>query len=236
MKGIFKTGCYMTLKNRLCLHTAFLSVLFLLLSEGIPAIASDQYMEVKELKRGIFLIAAPELPDPHFRHTVVLLVTYEKQGAVGLIINRPTDIPLGQALPNLKGIESLPSALFLGGPVGQDQIMALLRSRKPLDETQNVFDDVYVAGSLKPLAETLKNPNPEKNLRIYSGYAGWGPGQLDREVTHGDWIITTADSVTIFSENPTEMWLELFKRGEKIQVDAGEILSMLDYALPSERP
>lgn len=205
----------------------FLTVLFIascmtVMEEPLAA-ASEQYKGSKDLKKGIFLIAVPELLDPHFHRTVVLIIRYERQGALGLIINRPTDIPLEQALPNLNGIKGIPASLFLGGPVSQDQIMALLYSKRPLDETQNVFDDVYVAGSLKPLAETLKNPNPEKNLRIYSGYAGWGPGQLDGEVARGDWLIIDADSETIFSENTSEIWKELLKKGERIEVDNGQI-------------
>lgn len=210
------------------LLTPFLVAFCIAAMDGSPATAFERYIGAKELKKGIFLIAVPELPDPHFHRTVVLLISYEKQGAVGLIINRPTDIPIEQALSNLKGIEGLPSSLFSGGPVSRDQIIALLRSKKTMDETHNIFDDVYVAETLKPLTETLKNPNPEKNLRIYSGYAGWGPGQLDREVTHGDWIITPADSETIFSENPAEIWLELSKRRDKMQVDIGETLSVLE--------
>lgn len=173
------------------------------------------------LKQGVFLIAVPHLLDPHFRQTVVLLIAYDKQGAAGVIINRPTEIPLEKAFPNLKGVEGLSSSLFFGGPVSQDHLMALLRSDKPLDGAQKIFDNVYVTEKRDHLSQILRDPNPEKNLRIFSGYSGWGSGQLDQEVARGDWIIITADPEIIFSENPSKIWSELLKKRERIEADQG---------------
>lgn len=185
-----------------------------------PASAAEKHVKDSNLRKGAFLVAVPHLIDPHFSRTVILLIMYEKEGAVGLIINRPTRIPIKRALPNLKEAENLSSSLFFGGPVSQERILALFRSDKSLDETQKVFDDVYVAESIKPLAQMLQSPQPEKNLRIYSGYAGWGPGQLDGEVARGDWLIIAADPEAIFSENTSDIWKELLKKGEKIEVDS----------------
>lgn len=199
-------------------------------TEGFLAIFSDappvgaNGRSPLHLKQGVFLVAVPQLLDPHFRRTVVLLIAYDKQGAAGVIINRPTDVPLEQALPNLKGIEALSSSLFFGGPVSQNHLTVLLRSDKSLDGAHKVFDNVYVTEKKDHLAEILRNPNPGKNLRIYSGYSGWGPGQLDQEVGRGDWIIITADQDIIFSEEPSKIWPELLKKRERIEADQGQTL------------
>ncbi len=172
---------------------------------------------IKDLKKGVFLIAASKLYDPHFSHSVILILMYEKEGALGLVINRSTDIPLEQALPGLKGAELLSSTLFYGGPVGRDHVTALLRTDKLPEGVKRVFDNVYVIEDMRPLIEVIQGADPEKKVRIYSGYAGWGPGQLDGEVARRDWIIVTADPDIIFSENPLGVWEELYKRGRKIE-------------------
>ncbi len=98
---------------------------------------------IRDLKKGVFLIAASKLYDPHFSHSVILILMYEKDGALGLIINRSTDIPLEQALPGLKGTERLSFPLFYGGPVGQGHVTALLRTDKLPEGVKKVFDNVY---------------------------------------------------------------------------------------------
>jgi putative transcriptional regulator len=200
---------------------AFIAVLtialFITAMEESLAFDSGGQVGIKDLKKGVFLIAESKLYDPHFSRSVILILMYEKEGALGLIINRSTDIPLEQALPRLKGAERLSSPVYYGGPVGRNHVTALLRTDKLPEGVKKVFDNIYVTENMRPLIEVIQGPDPEKNVRIYSGYAGWGPGQLDGEVARRDWIIVTADPDIIFSENPSGAWEELYKRGKKIE-------------------
>ncbi|MEK7871867.1 MAG: YqgE/AlgH family protein [Nitrospirota bacterium] len=181
------------------------------------AFDSGGQVGIKDLKKGVFLIAESKLYDPHFSRSVILILMYEKEGALGLIINRSTDIPLEQALPGLKGAERLSSPVYYGGPVGRNHVTALLRTDKLPEGVKKVFDNIYVTENMRPLIEVIQGPDPEKNVRIYSGYAGWGPGQLDGEVARRDWIIVTAEPDIVFSEDPSGVWEELYKRGKKIE-------------------
>ena len=223
MKDIFRLRYPWILKQRGYLPALFLAALFMTSLGLFPAGASEQDPGIQNIRKGVFLVAAPQLSDPNFHRTVVLLIAYEKAGAVGLIINRPTDTPIIKALPDLHRVETLSNSLYFGGPVGQNSLVVLLRSKKLPNEGHKVFNDIYVTQSRDTLAEVLEDPNPERNIRIYAGYAGWGPGQLDRETSHGDWVIIDADPESIFSEKPSEIWTELHKRSKKIEVDNKQI-------------
>ncbi|MBI3609546.1 MAG: YqgE/AlgH family protein [Nitrospirae bacterium] len=190
----------------------------LCLAVGGPAAASDLSRPTESLKPGTFLFSAPQLRDPHFFHTVVLLVTYGAEGASGLVINRPTDISPGRAFPDLKGIEKLLKPVYFGGPVNQSLILALLRTESLPDGAQKVVDHIYVTASRKALADALQNRDPDKKVRVFFGYAGWGPGQLDREYGNGDWVVRDADPEAVFSEDPSTVWDVIMERREKIQI------------------
>jgi putative transcriptional regulator len=185
---------------------------------ALPASAIDENRFVTQLKAGVFLFAVPELRDPNFLHTVVLLVKYEKQGATGLIINRPMEIPLDEVLKDIEGIEGVTLPLYFGGPVSRERMLVLLRSPKPPQGAEKVFEDVYFTLSRDALIETLKSQNPDKVLRVYAGYAGWGAGQLDHEIRRGDWVVAKADPEKVFTEDPTEIWPEIFKIRQQIEV------------------
>ncbi len=189
----------------------------LILWGSSPVVANEVRLSASP-KAGMFLYAVPELPDSNFLHTVVLLVSYDEAGAMGFIINRPTDIPVDQVLPDMEGRDKLSRPLYFGGPVSRDQIYVILRTYKKHEGAVKVFDDVFFSWSLEVLAEGLKQKEPDKDLRIYSGYSGWGPGQLDREIKRGDWVIAKADREKVFSENPDSVWPEIFKIREKIEV------------------
>ena len=201
--------------------TCVLAVVFMSLCVwvGLPATAAfHEGRLTASLRAGVFLFAVPELHDSNFVHTVVLLVDYSKEGAMGLIINRSTDTPVDQALPDVKGLQGLPLMLYWGGPVSRERILILLRSEKPPEGARSVFDDIYVTWSHDALVETLKKQDPDRTLRVYSGFAGWGPGQLDREVGRGDWIISKADSEKVFTKDPSKIWPEVFTLQKQIEV------------------
>lgn len=185
---------------------------------GIPVQASGPAQTGEPLRSGVFLFSSPRLHDPNFLHTVVLLISYGNDGASGLIINRPTDIPLVKAIPHLEGIEKFSKPIYFGGPVSTNMMLVLLRSTSSLEGAKNVLGDIYFTASRKILTDALGNPDPEKRVRVYAGYAGWAPKQLDAEFVRGDWVIMDADPGAIFSEAPGKIWPAFFEGEGKIQI------------------
>ena len=185
---------------------------------GIPADASDSVPSGEPLRPGIFLFSSPRLQDPNFLHTVVFLISYGKEGASGLIINRPTKIPLSEAIPDLEGTEKLSKPIYFGGPVNTNLMLVLLRSDSSLEGARKVLGNIYFTASRKILTDVLGNPDPDKRVRVFAGYSGWAPKQLDAEFVRGDWVIQDADPGAVFSEDPSKIWPAFFEGQEKIQI------------------
>ncbi len=171
-----------------------------------------------ELERGVFLVAARKLGDPRFRETVVLLINYGPDGAVGLIINRPTEVLLSTVLPRIAGIEKRTDVVYYGGPVQGDRMLMLIRARTKPGDSGRVLEDVYVSESRATLERLIKKPKKQERFRIYAGLAGWAPGQLDFEMARGDWHISSADAQTIFEKKHDAIWPELIRRSSAITV------------------
>lgn len=161
------------------------------------------------LARGRFLVANRSLRDPSFVETVVLLVDYDDNGALGVVVNRPTEVPLTTALPEVEELRKRKDLVFLGGPVARDRMVLLLRATAEPPQSVQVFDKVYATGSLSALRHTIGHG---ESVRAYAGYAGWGPGQLDAEVGRGDWLIGPADSKAIFDDPPDDVWSRFVER------------------------
>ena len=166
----------------------------------------------KDLAQGKFLVAGRQLMDPNFRETVVLLIRYGPDGAIGLVINRPLELKLSTVLPDIKELERSKETLYLGGPVEPARVMLLVRSAKPPIASMPVFDDVYLSSSQKVLQDLIKKPAEEERFRIYAGYAGWAPNQLESEFDRGHWHVLKADAETLFDKKSSEIWQELIQR------------------------
>lgn len=170
------------------------------------------------LKQGVFLVATPELMDPNFYHTVILLVSYGKDGALGLIINRPTEITIQQAIPDIKEFKNAASIIYFGGPVNRNNLFALFTSDKKPDNAQNAIGNIYFSGSKDIILSLLKNGDEKERKRIYAGYAGWIPEQLEFEIRRGSWKIIEASEEMIFSDFPENIWPSIFKKREEILI------------------
>lgn len=171
------------------------------------------------LKPGVLLFAHPRLGDRNFVESVVVLVVREK-GTLGLIINRPTRVPLHEAFPGLRAAGALSLPLYVGGPVETRNTTALLRSPRRIEGARHVAGDVYVTASLDHLAAALARRTPAESVRVYAGHAGWGPGQLEDEVRRGDWVIARGDPEKIFAREPAMIWPEVFDLMKQIQARA----------------
>ena len=162
------------------------------------------------LSAGRFLVAGEHLRDPNFAQTVVLLLNYGERGARGVIINRRSDVKLAAVFPRISGLHQRPDTVYLGGPVSRNQLLILLRSDGPPRRSEHVVDDIYVSTNRQALVDAL---NRAGSAHVYAGYAGWAPGQLDREVARGDWHVVPADAATVFSDRPAKVWRELIEKG-----------------------
>jgi putative transcriptional regulator len=180
-----------------------------LLSHFSTSIPSDGD---RRLAKGKFLVAARKLADFNFSQTVVLLIEYDQNGAVGVIINRPTEMKLSMVFKDIKELQNRGDTLFWGGPVMRSQLLMLVRTGARPDGSVQVLQDVYVASQLKLIEQMIENEEKGNRFRIYAGYAGWGYNQLDQEVKRGDWHILAADADTVFNKAPSEMWPELIHR------------------------
>ena len=173
-------------------------------------------------QRGMFLLAGPRLADPRFARTVVLLLQYDETGALGLVINRPTQLSLQDALAvPIPGSDV--HRIFSGGPVEHRRLIALLRSPSADKDAQHVLGDVYASASLDVLRRMLDRDGHAADVRTYVGYAGWSPGQLDAELARGDWIVTPADAASIFDTPPDEVWQALMRRNAGRWVHRGPV-------------
>lgn len=164
------------------------------------------------LARGKFLVASRHLRDPNFSETVVLLIDYNWHGAMGLVINRPTELRLSTVLPEIKGLEQRTDTVNIGGPVARSQILLLIESSSKPKESSLVFKDVYVSSSQTVLQRMIDDADAGEKFRVYAGYAGWAPGQLNREVSRGGWHVLEADPETVFDRAPADVWPELIRR------------------------
>lgn len=171
------------------------------------------------LSKGKFLIASRQLKDPRFMETVILLIHHDSDGTVGLIVNLPTTVKLADLVPEIKEQPGKEHFTYIGGPVGMDQVLLLLRSRNKPEGCQWIFDDVYVSASRSVFEQLIKKPSGEATFRAYAGYAGWGAGQLDREVLKGDWQIAGADAEAIFKKPSSEIWKDLNRENDPIYIE-----------------
>src|SRR3954447_22144993 len=139
--------------------------------------------------RGQLLVAGPTLQDPNFRRSVVLICEHTEEGALGLIINRPTPIEVTDAVPELSTLLGAEATLWAGGPVQPQSIVLLAELDDPPDEALIVTGDVGLVlqgADLQDLAELARRG------RAFLGYAGWGPEQLESELERDDWIVVPA--------------------------------------------
>lgn len=164
-----------------------------------------------ESLRGRLLVATPDLQDPNFARTVVLVLEHSPEGALGIALNRPTDAALVAALPAWADLGAAPAVVFVGGPVQPDAAIGLAR---------RVGD--AVPDGLAPLFDGLGTIDLERDpvdlapyvdaVRVFVGYAGWGPTQLDDEVAADGWFVVDAMPDDAWSSRPGALWRTVLRR------------------------
>ncbi len=164
---------------------------------------------------GQLLIAAPTIGDPRFSHTVILMVRHDREGAFGIVINRPVGEGsvaslLEAAGEDVSGISGSVK-IFAGGPVQQELGFVVHSAEYRLDETLEVDGRVAMTANRQVLRDIGHNRGPVKSL-FALGYAGWGPGQLEGELAHHDWFTTPAEPTLIFDDDRANLWEDAMAR------------------------
>jgi putative AlgH/UPF0301 family transcriptional regulator len=182
----------------------------LLLFAAVPG-----FCQSDDLAIGKFLVASRDLGDPNFAKTVILLVHYsDDQGAVGLVLNRRTDVPISRVFQDLKEAKGRTDPVYVGGPVELNSVLALLKTKTKPENASRVFGDVYLISNKDVLKATMASGAEASVFHAYVGYAGWGAGQLEHEVELGAWHIMAADSATVFQADPDSVWQRMIQRTE----------------------
>ena len=167
--------------------------------------------------QGQFLVASPHLRDANFYRTVILLLEHSDEGAMGLVINRPSAVTIGKALGEEGPVNNADAPVFVGGPVEPGALFILHNCLAIAGTDREVVPGVLLAGSDVSF-ETLVRNSPSEPLdgnhkfRLLCGYAGWGEGQLESELARGDWHIQGPDGNLVLDEDPYGIWSVCFRR------------------------
>jgi putative transcriptional regulator len=162
---------------------------------------------------GLLLIAKPGLPDPNFSETVVLVTRSTDEGAVGVILNRPTGRRLADVAPRLQGAQNFTQPLYAGGPVMRQVVVAVFGAdATPPQAAFHVLGSVYL--SMHPANIEALLAQPGARTRLYAGFSGWAPEQLERELDSGSWYVLPAREEYLFRQDTSTLWHELVRRAQ----------------------
>lgn len=160
---------------------------------------------------GRLLVATPVLGDPNFDRTVVLVLEHTEEGAVGLVLNRPSETAVGEPLPEWDDVSADPPVIFVGGPVAQSAVIGLARGRG--EESADVWRPVVGGVGIVDLGCSPEAVTPAiEDLRLFAGYAGWGEDQLEGEIEAGAWWVIDASPADVLSDHPEGLWAEVLRR------------------------
>jgi putative transcriptional regulator len=182
------------------------AALLFALAAAAPALAQQSLPA-----NGLFLIAKPTLLDPNFAKTVVLVTQTEDSSTVGVIINRPSELKLSQFFSQEFPTQNYRDPIYIGGPVMRQVIIAVYRSETvPAAAAFHVLKNIYL--TMHPDNITLLLAAPEAQYRLYAGFSGWAPRQLESEFMRDGWYVLPADEAMVFRESAEGLWEELLER------------------------
>ena len=168
-----------------------------------------------QMRAGQLLVATPALMDPNFDHTVVLLLECDDNGALGVVLNRPSPVPVADILAGWSDLAADPDVLFQGGPISTDSALAVGRLPPTVDEPQEpvgwrrLFDNTGIVDLDTP---TELMAQAVAGIRIFAGYAGWGSDQLIAEIEEGSWYLVPSLPSDVFTVDPEGLWMRVLKR------------------------
>jgi putative transcriptional regulator len=156
---------------------------------------------------GSLLVASPALVDPNFRRTVVLMTHHDPEGAVGIVLSRPSELRIDEAVPDLGELPVVDEIVYVGGPVQPEAVVVLVE-----------FD--AAAGASEPIVGNVAYLPPDRDAaelglrraRVFAGYSGWGPGQLEGELEEPAWLVVPAEPDDVFAVDPDTLWRTVLRR------------------------
>ena len=179
-----------------------------------------------ESMTGQLLVATPTLKDPNFDRTVVLLVAHETGGALGVVLNRATEVPVAEVLGKWGNLAGDPAVLFEGGPVAPESAICLARTRPEVKKRVSGFHPVSGSlGTLDLSADPDRMREDVAGIRVFAGYSGWSAGQLEEEIAAGSWFVFDALPGDPFVERPDDLWAMVLRR-------QGDILAAVAHFPP----
>ena len=152
-------------------------------------------MRMRPPRPGSLLVATPLLNDPNFARSVVLILQHDEDGSLGVVLDRPTAIPVGEFLPAWEDVAVEPAVVFHGGPVEPDVGIGLC----------------IRFGSLE-IIDLTQVPEDDSPVRVFAGCAGWGPGQLDDELREDAWFVLDFDPGDLLADSPDDLWSGVLRR------------------------
>lgn len=168
--------------------------------------------------RGQILLASKRLHDPSFFRSAVLILEHTGEGAMGVVVNHPSSVDVANALVGHFGPNTTEGVIYVGGPVEPTALSMLHDNPIWGDEELTIAPGVFIGSSQEAFEEIVRSQDPEKpqnRFRIYSGYAGWQGGQLEGEISRGDWFSIEASDEFVFHHNPYDVWDELLSKFHK---------------------
>ena len=160
---------------------------------------------------GKLLVATTAIGDPNFERTVVLLLDHDEDGTLGLVLNRPSELSASEVLPGWSDLTVSPGVVFAGGPVEQEGIIGLGQRSGP--EPEGPFQvTVGSVGVIDLSAEPVDAVGTVEGIRLFAGYASWGPGQLESELLSSAWWIVDADPTDPLTDDPDDLWASVLRR------------------------
>ena len=157
------------------------------------------------------LVAAPELLEPNFARTVVFMVDHTPEGALGIVLNRPTQRRVDDVIPEWAPLVSAPAVVFVGGPVSLGEAVVGI-GRATGSEPEGWTALLGPVGTLDLAADPLEVSATVDEVRVFAGYAGWGPGQLDDELDLGGWHVVDARASDLLTTDPSILWRSVLRR------------------------
>lgn len=172
-------------------------------------------MVEEEPLKGKLLVATPNLGDPNFERTVVLVLEHGDEGGLGVVLNRPSELDLAEPLPEWARAGAHPSVVFIGGPVAPSAAVCLARVTATGPGAADADGWLPLLGPVGTL-DLDRDPDEAiprlEGIRVFAGYAGWGPDQLESEIAMGGWFVVEADARDPFSPAPEALWSSVLRR------------------------
>jgi putative transcriptional regulator len=156
---------------------------------------------------GQLLISSPSLVDPNFRRTVVLMTHHDEEGAVGLVLSRPSELRIADAVPDLGDLPYADDVVYIGGPVQPEAVVVLVDLDEPRDDATPIVGGIAYMPPGVDVGELGAS-----RARVFAGYSGWGPGQLESELEEPAWIVAPALPADVFAPDPDELWRTVLQR------------------------